>query len=88
MAETAAGPIPADLEISLQISRYFARSRYTNGITARPWQLSVTESVALPPNQTGGQVSNPTKFDSRHWGMPPALLLIVLVLLIAAAVNF
>jgi len=56
------------------------------GITARPRQLSVTESVALPPNQRGGQVSNPTKFDLREGDMPPALLLVVFVLLIATVV--
>jgi hypothetical protein len=76
----------ADLEIGLQIPRYSARSGYTYGITARPRQLSVTESVALPPNQGGGQVSNPAKFDLREGGMPPAPLLAVFVRLIAAAV--
>jgi hypothetical protein len=73
-------------EISRLASRYLARSSYMWEITARPRQLSVTESVALPPQLTGGHLSNPAKFDLREWLVPPVLLPIFLGLLIAAAI--
>jgi len=59
---------------------------YIYGITARPRQLSVTESVALPPQLTGGHLSDPAKFDLREWLVPSVLLPIFFGLLIAAVV--
>jgi hypothetical protein len=38
--------------------RYSADSRYIQGITARPGLLSVTESVALPPQPKGRSCQN------------------------------
>jgi len=46
----------------------------------------VTESVALPPHQQGGHMSDTLKFDLRDWLVPPVLLPIFFALLIAAAV--
>ena len=66
--------------------RYSADSRYIQDITARPGLLSVTESVALPPHQQGGHMSDTLKFDLRDWLVPPVLLPIFFALLIAAAV--
>jgi hypothetical protein len=57
-------------------------------ITARPWPLSVTESIALPPQPAGGQMPNTPKFDLRGWLVPPVLMPIFFALLIAAAVFF
>ena len=66
--------------------RYSADSRYIQDITARHGLLSVTESVALPPHQQGGHMSDTLKFDLRDWLVPPVLLPIFFALLIAAAV--
>ena len=65
--------------------RYSADSPYIQEITARPGLLSVTESVALPPQLKGGHMSDTLKFDLRDWLVPPVLLPIFLVLLVAAA---
>jgi hypothetical protein len=80
--------VQVDSEISLLISRYFARSCYICAITARPWQLSVTGERCSRPNQGGGQVSNPTKFNFREWLVPSVLLSVFFGMLIAAAVIF
>ena len=75
-----AGLIPIRLAI-------WRRGCYILRITARPWLLSVTESVALPPRQReGGQMSDTRKFDLREWLVPPVLMPIFFGLLIAAAV--
>jgi hypothetical protein len=65
--------------------RYSADSRYIQGITARPGLLSVTESVALPPQPKGGHMSKLSAFNLREWLVPPVLMPIFLVLLVAAA---
>ena len=68
--------------------RYLA-SRLLHPLTSprAPWLLSVTESVALPPQpDEGGQMSDTHKFDLREWLVPPVLLPIFFALLIAAAV--
>jgi len=39
----------------------------------------------LPPRPRGGQMSNISKFSVREWMVPPLLLPIFFVLLIAAA---
>ena len=50
------------------------------------WLLSVTESITLPPPpKEGGQMSGSVKFDIREWLVPPLLVPIFLVLLIAIA---
>ena len=49
-----------------------------------PWLLSVTESFALPPKPKGGHMPN-SRFDLREWLVPPVLMPIFLVLLVAAA---
>ena len=54
-------------------------------ITARPGLLSVTESVALPPKPKGGHMPNFSVFNLREWLVPPVLMPIFLVLLVAAA---
>ena len=65
--------------------RYSADSRYIQDITARPGLLSVTESVALPPQPKGGHMSKLPAFSLREWLVPPVLMPIFLVLLVAAA---
>jgi hypothetical protein len=55
-------------------------------ITARPWLVSVTESMCSRLNQAGGPMPDTPKFDFREWLVPPVLLPILLGLLIAAAV--
>ena len=52
-------------------------------ITARPWPLSVTESMCSRLNQAGGPMPDNVKFDFRKW---PVLLPILFGFLIAAAV--
>ena len=54
-------------------------------ITARPRPLSVTESFALPPRPKAVNMSNINKFSIREWLVPPILLPIFFVLLVAAA---
>jgi len=59
------GPgVTADCEIGPLVSRYLAGIGYIYGITARPRQLSVTESVALPPQprRRSGVKSNQIRF--------------------------
>ena len=64
------------------------RGYYISNITARPWLLSVTESVVLPPlpKKAVNMSDNTHKFDLREWLVPPVLLPIFFALLIAAAV--
>jgi len=50
-----------------------------------PGLLSVTESFALPPKPKGGHMPNFRGFDLREWLVPPVLMPIFLVLLVAAA---
>jgi hypothetical protein len=45
----------------------------------------VTESHCAPALTKGGQMSKPSSFNFREWLVPPVLLPIFLVLLIAAA---
>jgi hypothetical protein len=56
-----------------------------SGITARPRLLPVTESIALPPRPKAVKMSKIDKFSIREWLVPPLLLPIFLVLLVAAA---
>jgi len=66
-------------------ARYSPDSHYVQDIIARPGLLSVTESVALPPQPKGGHMSKLPAFDLREWLVPPVLMPIILVLLVAAA---
>jgi hypothetical protein len=66
--------------------RYSAKRHYMFCITARPRPLSVTESFALPPRLEAVHMSNVGKFSLRERLVPPILLPIFLVLLVAAAV--
>jgi hypothetical protein len=50
-----------------------------------PRPLSVTESFALPPRPEAVNMSHVNKFNIREWLVPPILLPIFLVLLVAAA---
>ena len=50
-----------------------------------PRPLSVTESFALPPRPKAVNMSHVNKFNIREWLVPPILLPIFLVLLVAAA---
>lgn len=50
-----------------------------------PRPLSVTESFALPPRPQAVNMSHVNKFSIREWLVPPILLPIFLVLLVAAA---
>ena len=50
-----------------------------------PGLLSVTESFPLPPKHKGGHMPNFSGFDLREWLVPPVLMPIFLVLLVAAA---
>ena len=54
-------------------------------ITARLRPLSVTESFALPPRPKAVYMSYLSRFSIREWLVPPILLPIFLVLLVAAA---
>ena len=54
-------------------------------ITACPRPLSVTESFALPPRPKAVTMSYVNKFSVREWLVPPILVPIFLVLLVAAA---
>ena len=65
--------------------RYSADSRYIQDITARHGLLSVTESVALPPQPKGGYMPKIPASDLREWLVPPVLMPVFLVLLVAAA---
>lgn len=65
--------------------RYSADSRYIQDITARHGLLSVTESVALPPQPKGGCMPKISAFDLREWLVPPVLMPVFPVLLVAAA---
>jgi hypothetical protein len=47
--------------------------------------LSVTESFPLPPEHKGGHMPNFSGFNLREWLVPPVLMPIFLVLLVAAA---
>jgi hypothetical protein len=46
----------------------------------------VTESVALPPQPNGGHMREFYTFNLREWLVPPVLLPIFIVLLVAAAI--
>jgi hypothetical protein len=50
-----------------------------------PGQLSVTESLALPPQPKGGHMPKFPAFNLSEWLVPPVLMPIFLVLLVAAA---
>ena len=50
-----------------------------------PGLLSVTESFALPPKPKGGHMSKTPVFNLREWLVPPVLMPIFLVALVAAA---
>jgi hypothetical protein len=66
--------------------RYSANGSYIQDITARPGLLSVTESVvALPPQPKGGHMPKSPRFNLSEWLVPPVLMPVVLVLLVAAA---
>jgi hypothetical protein len=68
------------------LPRYSADSHYVRDITARPGLLSVTESVALPPQpKKGAHMPKLPTFNLREWLVPPVLMPIFLVLLVAAA---
>ena len=64
-----------------QRPRYSAKGHHILDITARPRPLSVTESFVLPPRPKVVNMSH----GIREWLVPPILLPILLVLLVAAA---
>ena len=66
-------------------ARNLRDSTYVPRITACPGLLSVTESVALPPQPKGGHMSKISAVNFREWLVPPVLMPVFLVLLIAAA---
>jgi len=65
--------------------RYSTKGHYIFDIIARPRPLSVTESFALSPRPKAVNMSDVNKFGIREWLVPPILLPIFLVLLVAAA---
>jgi len=76
------GPAPKQITILLAIRQTIT----IWSISSRaPWLLSVTESFALPPKPKGGHMPNFRGFDLREWLVPPVLMPIFLVLLVAAA---
>lgn len=81
-------PGGADRFRLLRLASLFGESAATSLTSPRaPWLLSVTESIALPPQpREGGHMSDTSKFDLREWLVPPVLMPIFFVLLIAAAV--
>ena len=68
--------------------RYSTDTTYINAITVCPGLLSVTESVCAPASTKGGQMSKLSSFNIREWLVPPVLLPIFLVLLIAGAMLY
>ena len=66
-------------------SLFGRRSLYGRYHRAPPWLLSVTESFALPPKPKGGHMPKFPAFNLREWLVPPVLMPIFLVLLVAAA---
>jgi hypothetical protein len=78
-------PCHAGPKTSCDSPRYSVDSHYIQSITARPGLLSVTESVALPPQPKGGHMPKFPTFSFRDWLVPPVLMPIFLVLLVAAA---
>jgi hypothetical protein len=77
--------IPA-LTNKLQPASLFGEaSLYLPYHRALPRLSSVTESIALPPRPKAADMSNIYKFSVREWLVPPVLLPIFFVLLIAAA---
>ena len=70
------------------LPRYSTDSLYIHAITACPGLLSVTESVCAPASTKGGQMAKSSSFDIREWLVPPVLLPIFLVLLIASAMLY
>jgi hypothetical protein len=77
-------PILAE-QINSTEPRYSAKGHHVLGITVCPRPLSVTESFALPPQPKAVNMSDVNKFSLREWLVPPILLPIFLVLLVAAA---
>ena len=58
-------------------------------ITARPRQLSVTESACAPAlTSKGGHMSDIRRFNLREWLVPPVLVPLFFALAIAAVVVF
>jgi hypothetical protein len=72
-------------KINREQARYLPDRPYVLNIIAHPGLLSVTESVALPPQPIGGNMSKIPAFDFREWLVPPVLVPAFLVLLIATA---
>jgi hypothetical protein len=56
-------------------------------ITARPWLLSVMRALRSRLNQSGGWMSDTPKFKLREWLVPPVLLPVLIVLLVAASAT-
>jgi hypothetical protein len=74
-----------DEQINRTDTRYSAKGHHIFDITARHRPLSVTESFALPPRPKAVNMSHVNKFSIREWLVPPILLPIFLVLVVAAA---
>jgi hypothetical protein len=66
-------------------SLFGEESLYLRYHRALPRLSAVTESIALPPRQKAADMSNLYKFGIREWLVPPVLLPVFFVLLIAAA---
>jgi hypothetical protein len=77
-------PILAE-QINRTEPRFSAKSSPYARYRRAPRPLSVTESFALPPRPKAVNMSNVNKFSIREWRVPPLLLPIFLVLLVAAA---
>jgi hypothetical protein len=75
-------------ENKCNVPRYSPGSLYIQAITACPGLLSVTESVCAPASTKGGQMPKSSLFNFREWLVPPVLLPIFLVLLIAGAMFY
>ena len=73
-------PILAE-QINRTEPRYSAKGYHITDVTAHPRPLSVTESFVLPPRPKVVNMSH----GIREWLVPPILLPILLVLLVAAA---
>jgi hypothetical protein len=79
-------PVPCrSRQIVFAKPRYSAKGHHIPVITARLRLLSVTESVALPPYQKAVDVSDFPRLSLREWLVPPVLLPIFFVVLIAAS---
>jgi len=79
--------MPTTTNSCVRASLFGGRALHLAYHRAPPWLVSVTESIALPPRpKKAVNMSNISRSSVREWLVPPVLLPILFVLLIAATV--